>query len=300
MGTFTKIEERLKLLEEKEEHFEKLQEKMRENSEKAKTKIKMDVGGKIFSTSKTTLLQREGTYFHVLLGSDCWKPDEDGCYFIDRDPKYFDRILNYLRNGKLDTQELSKRALEELEEELDYYQITLPEPLFQNLSSRTSLAEPPFQPLFWDPKVKGANILLTKDNKVATKSGLGGWNAAVLGNISNQSFKVKILNRGDATFVIGMALNIKVESLNYDSSGWYLHGRDGTLYSQQGDFSRPYATILNDQSEIAVLFDHEKRQISYVIDGINKGIAFSNIPPGDLYPALKIYGVGISIEIISN
>jgi hypothetical protein len=72
------IEERLKILEEKEKNINLLEEKMRQSAEKAKQKIKFDVGGKIFSTSKTTLLQHQGTYFYALLGSDHWKPDKDG------------------------------------------------------------------------------------------------------------------------------------------------------------------------------------------------------------------------------
>lgn len=50
-------------------------------------KIKLNVGGKIFTTSKTTLLSVPGSYFHALLSSGKWLPDEDNEYFIDRSPK---------------------------------------------------------------------------------------------------------------------------------------------------------------------------------------------------------------------
>ena len=45
---------------------------------KANEKIKLDVGGKIFATSKETLLRWPNTYFHGLLVSGNWKPDGDG------------------------------------------------------------------------------------------------------------------------------------------------------------------------------------------------------------------------------
>jgi hypothetical protein len=78
MDTSTKIEQRLLLLEEKENRWNTLVKLMEENSSKSKEKIRLDIGGKIFATTKTTLLLKEGTYFHALLSSGHWKPDEDG------------------------------------------------------------------------------------------------------------------------------------------------------------------------------------------------------------------------------
>eukprot|EP01129_Flabellula_baltica_P003611 TRINITY_DN13365_c0_g1_i1.p1 TRINITY_DN13365_c0_g1~~TRINITY_DN13365_c0_g1_i1.p1 ORF type:complete len:401 (-),score=34.16 TRINITY_DN13365_c0_g1_i1:41-1243(-) len=89
--------------------------------EKGKHKIKLNVGGSIFVTSKITLLSYEGSYFYGMLSSDNWQPNEDGEYFIDRDPIVFDRILNYLRDGNLDTDCLSDREVDILKNDLDYY-----------------------------------------------------------------------------------------------------------------------------------------------------------------------------------
>lgn len=51
------------------------------------------------------------------------KPEEDGSYFIDRNPKLFAIILEYLRTGKLYVKHLDSEQLIALKEELDYYQI---------------------------------------------------------------------------------------------------------------------------------------------------------------------------------
>ena len=51
---------------------------MNSNAQKAKQKIRLEVGGQIFVTSKSTLLSVEGTYFYALLSSGKWEPDEDG------------------------------------------------------------------------------------------------------------------------------------------------------------------------------------------------------------------------------
>ncbi len=50
-----------------------------------------------------------------------------GEYFIDRDPKYFDRILEYLRSGKFSWGGLDSTAKQKLLKDLDYYQISLPD-----------------------------------------------------------------------------------------------------------------------------------------------------------------------------
>jgi len=99
---------------------------MKRSASVARTKIKLDIGGKIFSTSKSTLMAFEGSYFHAMLSSGHWQPDEDGTYFIDRNPKFFGLILDFMRTGKIDLTDLSKKDLIHLEEDLDYFQIQLP------------------------------------------------------------------------------------------------------------------------------------------------------------------------------
>jgi len=89
--------------------------------EKSKSKIKLNVGGEIFMTSKTTLLSQVDSYFYAMLNHGNWLPDEEGEYFIDRNPAVFDRILDYLRDGKLDETDLSDREKNILENDLEYY-----------------------------------------------------------------------------------------------------------------------------------------------------------------------------------
>ena len=79
------------------QHFEKqhkeLVKSMDVNIAKAKEKIKLDIGGKLFTTSKTTLLSVPGTYFHAMLSSGKWQPDEDGNVVCDT--KLTNRSLFY-------------------------------------------------------------------------------------------------------------------------------------------------------------------------------------------------------------
>ena len=78
--------------------------------------IHLNVGGKLFTTAKSTLLNSSGnsSFFHGILvrlplfrllsykeGKFGWAKDNNGAYFIDRDGNYFEIILNYLRTGQL-------------------------------------------------------------------------------------------------------------------------------------------------------------------------------------------------------
>jgi len=125
MTVSKQIEERLTLLSQKRKEWADLQTQMKENAEKSNSKIILDVGGKRFSTTKQTLIQYEGSYFYAMLSSDHWKPGEDGSYFIDRDPKYFRIILNYLRTKEVNFDGWELKELHALKKELDYYQIQM-------------------------------------------------------------------------------------------------------------------------------------------------------------------------------
>jgi len=66
--------------------------------------VRLNVGGQTFLTTKTTLTKEKDSFLARLVSDDPDLPtdkDESGAYMIDRDPKYFAPILNYLRHGKL-------------------------------------------------------------------------------------------------------------------------------------------------------------------------------------------------------
>lgn len=90
--------------------------------------ITLNIGGKYFTTTRVTLSKAPNSFLHKLslksldpreLESD---RDERGAFLIDRDPIYFQVVLNYLRHGKLI---MNKGLLEEgVLEEAEFYNIT--------------------------------------------------------------------------------------------------------------------------------------------------------------------------------
>lgn len=85
--------------------------------------ITLNVGGKRFTTSRSTLLAKEPlSMLARMFANDSNKylmnpsaTDETGAYLIDRSPEYFEPILNYLRHGSvvLDNHVNPKGVLEE-------------------------------------------------------------------------------------------------------------------------------------------------------------------------------------------
>jgi hypothetical protein len=68
--------------------------------------VKVDVGGQVFHTTRATLTKDPGSMLHAMF-SGCFPldMDTDGRSFIDRDPRHFPLILNYLRDGTFDLPE---------------------------------------------------------------------------------------------------------------------------------------------------------------------------------------------------
>ena len=60
--------------------------------------MKLNVGGILYTTMRTTLCKYPDSLFG---GNMETTKDENGCYFIDRDGKLFEYILNFLRSSEL-------------------------------------------------------------------------------------------------------------------------------------------------------------------------------------------------------
>lgn len=68
--------------------------------------VTLNVGGKYFSTTRSTLQREEDSMLARMFthtNSHVWSTsvDPNGAYLIDRSPRYFEPILNYLRHGEL-------------------------------------------------------------------------------------------------------------------------------------------------------------------------------------------------------
>ena len=91
---------------------------MESNIQKVQSRsINLNVGGRLFTVSKETLMSIKGTYFYGMLSSDRYPTLPDGSYFIERNPEVFQRVLDYLRIGRLDLDDLTQYQIKLLKDD---------------------------------------------------------------------------------------------------------------------------------------------------------------------------------------
>jgi len=82
-------------------------------------KICLNVGGKKFTTSMSTLTHTKSMLSAMFSGRFILEKDDENCFFIDRNGEFFEPILEYLRSGKLP--KIGEEDLDDFLREVDYY-----------------------------------------------------------------------------------------------------------------------------------------------------------------------------------
>ena len=87
-------------IEEEREALQREIQRMSEMNKICETRIKLDIGGHLYTTSTLTLTKDSQSMLAAMFsGRHSVKKEEDGSYFIDRDGTHFRYILNYLRGN---------------------------------------------------------------------------------------------------------------------------------------------------------------------------------------------------------
>jgi hypothetical protein len=89
-------------------------------------RVKLVVGGQLFETTEKVLKRDPGSLFAALVGPDSpLKPDEHGCFVIDRDWFLFRHILGFLRDGVLPQSgdAASEQLVSQLYKEAEFYRL---------------------------------------------------------------------------------------------------------------------------------------------------------------------------------
>lgn len=292
LALHNEVGEGLALLEKKERAWTAMMAQVESNANAAKSRIDINVGGRVFATTKATLLGWEASYFHALLGSGRWEPCGDGAYFIDRSPQLFERVMEALRTGEpVDMEGLSEKQAARLREECDYFQL----PCELSWQGR-------IDPPRWDPGRCSSNLALSRSGRAVTKtSGGNGWQA-VLAAPEMTSFKVRILSPGaHGIIMVGYAKArlFSVDRANHNHSGWFVHCGLGALLSAFGDAGRAYCEPLTAGSLLEASLDMAAGQITFSVNGASRGVAFSSVDCGDgpLFPCVELWDLGASLAL---
>jgi hypothetical protein len=208
-----------KTLEEERRIFEAEKAKISVESGKIKSKVKLDVGGTIYATSRTTLTSvRDSMLDAMFSGRHALEEDEGGCIFIDRDGATFKLVLEYLRSPQTFSLEgLSTREVAACVVEFEYF--GLPSPL------------PPIPPLNLQMTTKDgattAVVASSNDSCLISSTGSNGWSWAIGRDaVANEAtWKITINACTSSHLMLGLIVNSSPSSQDPYSDptfhGWY-------------------------------------------------------------------------------
>jgi Zn ribbon nucleic-acid-binding protein len=110
--------------------------------------VRLSVGGKVFTTYVNTISQYGDSLFAVMLSGRYKLNYDEGAIFLDRDPKLFKHILNFLIEKDKWEPPTDFFTRKRLLQEFDYFSIPAPFSLLEKFSSSSILTYQSQQTLF--------------------------------------------------------------------------------------------------------------------------------------------------------
>ena len=193
--------------------------------------ILLNVGGKKFTSTRSTLCQVECSLLATMFSGrweDSVKRDQDGVVFFDVNPKYFGYILDYLRAKKIATPE-NPAPLPEVPQNQEKNFSNLVE--YLGLSKEIVPTEITTEKLSEKFNLRSPEISIQEDGKVAVHDSSKGHKYALGENVYQHGiihFKLKLesfLNNNWIMVAIWKADVVPQSDLSYSSpgcNGWYL------------------------------------------------------------------------------
>lgn len=227
------------------------------------------MGGKIFCILKTHLLSVEGSYFHAMLASGQWNPDSEGdAYFIDLNPKQFDRVIEYLRTSELSFEGLRPDQIKTLRNSVDYLQL------------------PVRVPVTWDPNACDSGLRLSHGNRAITSNER---QQSVRSVYPCARFCVRLDEVGFGV-MIGFTpeAGFTANGASYARCGWYLYTHNGAMFSQGGTADRNYVSGRVKAGSVVTCILDQERNIELEVNGHSWGVAFANVPQGEVFASLCV------------
>lgn len=94
----------------------------------ADQRARLNVGGTLFVTTRTTLSKFPDSFFGTLLSGRYQVPkDPDGSVFIDRAPDMFPYVLEFLRDGTVSVEQPTEVFLHKLRRDFEFYGLPVPQ-----------------------------------------------------------------------------------------------------------------------------------------------------------------------------
>ena len=157
---------------------------------------------------------------------------------------------------------------------------------------------------------KGKNYILNENCSIATKNeGGNDYNCTIIGDkeipknkISRWKIKLnKIYNNDSNNIFIGIGPDNPNNKNNFYENCWMIVCGNSKLLNRCGNYSdyNGHSERFKEGDVLEIIADRIKGQLSFVVNGINFGVAFTNIPKEDsLYPVIIMQYQNQTIELI--
>jgi hypothetical protein len=212
-------------IEVKKEKLEQMQEKVALlRSQKREDIIRINVGGKSFATTKETIMRVQDNLFYKLIKSNRFNFSKG--IFLDRNPKMFQYILDYFRTETISLKNFTKEELEELKEEVLYYEVLPMEKLLDGVcgSGAVKYVNMEVSSYYYDHiglvGHSTPDVLLDKDLTTGVCTNTNGW---------------IILEFDKATTIDEISIGGYTGRTDWVYAGGY--GSGGTIYSSMDKFN---------------------------------------------------------------
>mmetsp|Transcript_24792 Transcript_24792/g.41949 ORF Transcript_24792/g.41949 Transcript_24792/m.41949 type:complete len:315 (+) Transcript_24792:22-966(+) len=288
-NAYLEMEAEMVAFDEKKAEWDALVAKVTEHATAAPRKIKLDIGGEKFTTTKETLLRFQDSFFYAMIGSGHWSPDEDGVYFVDRDPAYFRHVMEFMRSGNTSFFSLAGGEYTKVKEEFEFYQLPFPE-----------------EPVAWDTSLGGSAVSYTDANqRLATKSKAGcSWDSNCISKYPVKRYRVEITNHGNDSngyimmgFIERSAFNEYGQ--NYSSQNAYcIYVYNGALYGNGKSDAGYFGSRINVGQILECVHNSEDKTISFSVNGECKGVAFADVQFDDLHALCCFHSPNNQVKLL--
>ncbi len=153
----------------------------------------------------------------------------------------------------------------------------------------------------FDPQYCGTRAILSHQNRRVKRNGSpNAWNCSAMGDTPRSEFSIRLIGHC-MCLMVGMAprasSSYKKEGNNCVTCGWYLYCYNGNLYSQNSDQNRHYiGRACNRNGTVIGVKLSYTGELSFSVNGEDKGVAFRGLPNRGLYPVVDLFDSYCEVE----
>lgn len=185
--------------------------------------ININVGGKKFATTTKTLMKVKDTLFYKVLISKRFDLKKE--IFIDRSGNTFKHILEYFRTGKFVLEKFNQEELDQIKEEVEYYDILPLEKLLKDVQAETKYVHMEVSSYYPNVGSTDPNVLLDRNLATGVCTNTNGWIILELNGV-RQISEIEIggfTGASDWVYTTGYGANARIET-SLDKSKWTFVG----------------------------------------------------------------------------